>query len=316
MSLGANTKLFLSSGNSPAVCNLSVGDSLMYNKEFLSVNNDQKIAVLKIVPRICPMVRIDFKGIDSVECSQDHVHVLFKRNSGKFYLSNQKRYYKDALKAVSVRSFEHKFRGYDPYTVGIWTGYQELCSRSRKDPNLSAFLEFSNRFYEKRNVKRIITIEEDFLIYNYVLNEFVKHKSKFIPERYKYANYEIRKEFLTGFLDSSKCLKANHITRPIMHYRSVSSDLIKDLVFVANSLGFRGSVQQSPNASYPRLCISGNFCDLDFRSELAELQAEPLRALGYYGGISSPIGEGVCYDIETDSPNRIIVLGNFLLSTY
>lgn len=156
-----------------------------------------------------------------------------------------------------------------------------------------------------------------------------KAESKFIPEAYKYATIEERKELLRGLIDTDGYVE----TKGCIVYTTISETLANDVAFVVRSIGGRASIS-SQEAGYKDKDGVYHKCQraynisiaTPFDNEIVSLpkKLERTKTLGYKNGkkwyfeksIASVeyIGEREGRCITVDNPSGLYLVDDFIVT--
>ena len=174
-------------------------------------------------------------------------------------------------------SFKNSVPVFEPWAVGNWLADGGLdkgsVSVSINDTeiidewnNISHRnnFGFSIYHYSKRdNLSRTLNING----LSYKLKEIGIYSNKRVPQQYKFASINDRRELLSGLLDGDGYLTNNCYE---IYFKSI--DLCNDIAFVARSLGFKVTVtekfskcQSFDGAIYHKMFISGDIEELKLR---------------------------------------------------
>jgi DNA repair protein RadD len=247
---------------------------------------------------------------------------------------------------VKSKTFRHIHKGWrapadfgtcrpdiDPYFLGLWLGDGDSRSTciTTGDPEVYEFLK---ALAERLGLRVKIDLNSR-LSANIFLNTGRKGRgsgnvlldqlkrldlirNKHVPHVVKLASAADRLEFLAGFIDSDGSLGNGHYD-----VIGISEAMIRDVAFVARSLGFAAYVSPCQKTcgnngvvgNYFRLSISGDVSRIPCK--ILRKQAGPRRQKKNVlrtGITVEPVGVGDYYGFELDGPNKLFLLGDFTVT--
>jgi len=174
-----------------------------------------------------------------------------------------------------VSNFNSKKIDLDPYTLGVWLG----DGARKKNQITSADNEVVEQISLKYKVEK-----EKYNDYGYKIEGLlVKLKKlkisdkysyeKYIPENYKYNSVKVRWEILRGLLDTD----GNINKEGIIQFDSTSEQLVKDVIWLARSLGFKARQNKTKKTYYKKDGKQVNYRD-SYRTTLTP----PLESICFY----------------------------------
>lgn len=138
------------------------------------------------------------------------------------------------------------------------------------------------------------------------LGLMISCETKHIPQAYKTASIQERLEVLAGLLDSDGSITGANC----YEYTSKSGQLIKDILFVARSLGLAAYYNVKPvnGVNYYRACISGNTdkipCRIPHKKASARQQLKDALVTGF---TVESLGAGEYYGFEIGGHHRYLL---------
>ena len=180
--------------------------------------------------------RIETKSLEEIILDYKRPRKISERNPSGFE-------YVYSIPSNKAIEFESKDVFIDPYTMGLLIG--DGTFRHPEYINTVAFTAhkddmeiYRNYIPYKTNTGRTkfghsISIEGVSEYLKSVGLFMQKSEGKFIPDEYKYNSKEVRLNILKGLMDTDGGLSNGRPT-----YSSVSKQLIKDVAFIARSLGY------------------------------------------------------------------------------
>lgn len=300
--------------------------------------------VLSTAQGIGPLYKIvPIKGAPWV-CNDVHVLTLFDavkkivfdmpldeylRFSG--YQKQTWKLFKPKRVNFAARTFTSEDRPVTPYFLGVWLGDGTKHGQngrlagvqiSKPDAEIEAAcrdeaarfgLHITTTFsYNDCPTYRLVGVKglENPLLE--IFRNYMKNGNH-IPDAYKYAEEDVRKEVLAGLLDTD-----GHYDRRCNIYDFVQLDrtIAEDTAFLARSLGLCVTIRPKTvdGTVYQRLTISGDATHLPLR--IARKQARPReqKKNPLITGFSvEPLGEGEFFGFELDGDGRFL-LGDFTVT--
>ena len=302
--------------------------------------------------------RINFIDGTSTECSEGHLWLAYRSHDGgreKLWTAKQifefyedKKNGKNKDKCISIPlcapvSFKCNFKyPIDPYILGVLIGDGSFCDSNIErgivtltTPDQQIIDDFEtlgydmSRLYKGKNKNCWdITIREPFLIKSLKRLGLAGHTAidKFIPEQYKYASIDARKEIIRGLMDTDGYVDA----RGHMSYSTISKQLAEDVAFVIRSLGGVATIKCN-KAGYKKdgEFVQCNDCyDVYIRTkidpELVTLERKQKRCrYDFNGGASIPrkriigvdyIGKHKGRCITVSEPSGLYIVENFTVT--
>jgi len=348
--LGKGTPIIMYDGSIKKVEDIVVGDLLMGDnstpRKVLSICNGQE-----------QLYRVDQKNGDSYIVNESHILSLKRTPDGK---SKSKDYQINDISITdylnSSKTKKHLLKGYkvpiscpsketpfDPYLLGLWLGdgisADLQFSVGEVDDQIVQYLEQfcrdNNLVLVKYPDKREAADSYALRLYkgnrrpsnikpfkiNWLKQEFKKlnlFHNKHIPEAFKFNDEKSRLALLAGFIDADGHIDYKD-TCSITHRQM---PFIKDIVFIARSLGFRVTCKPCRKkctttgyeGDYWRVTITGNIDRIP--TKLPRKQAGPRRSKKnpLICGIKVvPTGIGDYYGFEIDG-NKRFLLGDFTVT--
>jgi len=122
----------------------------------------------------------------------------------------------------------------DPYVLGVWIGDGLRLKPSYMKPDLEIEIEIKERGYEtRRNAEEIVTLVGKSRAFRETGIMDKGSHERFIPDRYRYASVDQRRDLVCGLMDTDGCIADDGH----MEYATTSKRLADDLVWMVRSLG-------------------------------------------------------------------------------
>jgi len=185
-------------------------------------------------------------------------------------------YLKKCLKGYKVElNFQEKPVEIEPYALGYWLGNQASCNFMINVINKTT-IKYFEKFAEKNNLtfgekKNKLLLTSEKINYNEKSNIFFNKLKKYdlmydkhIPKAYKCNSTKNRMELLAGLIDCSGRYNKSNNSFEITQ----TKNLALDILWLVRSLGFRGTIKETPKTSsynrgekgelYYKIIITGN----------------------------------------------------------
>lgn len=158
---------------------------------------------------------------------------------------------------------------------------------------------------------------------NYLKKYNIIFKSKYIPEDYLKNTRDVRLKILAGLLDSDGYLLSDHCSFEISQKNEV---LANNIVYLARSLGFNCFIRKGDKScmykgekrtgTYYRISIFGSTDEIPTLLPRKRAKKRDERRSHIRTAIRSiePLGEGDYYGFELSGPDRLFLLGNFMVT--
>ncbi len=308
---------------------IQIGDKLL--------GPDSKVRnVLGITAGYDELFEIKQKRGISYICNADHLLTLVdcrKNNlidiSVKDYLKTTS-YFKQNNKGIipnyiMFKSIEEP--KIDPYFLGLWFGdgtkdLNNVGITTSDDVIVNYLEEFSKKWglnlacSRKPNNKAAsyrLSNVSNFGKFNILLNELrlIVGPTKSVPDSIKFGSIETRQKFLAGFLDSD-----GYIHHNFFEITQKREDYIKDICFIAQSLGFRATYKPSVKSikrinftgTYFRAYILGDFRSIPIKIEYKKkASTEKFKDSKRTNFSVIPVGKGYFSGFSLDGDGRFLL---------
>lgn len=316
-------------GKSILTGHVQLGDTLMGP-------DGEKRTVLAVHPGKGQMYEIrPYKG-RSWKCNGSHILSLKKsRNPGAGEICHvtvdayrkwtpwQKSNWK--LWKTGVKNFEQQNESLvDPYFIGLMLGDgDELVNGVTITSNDFEIVEYVRQLaldynldFLERNNMRYALVGKTYHS-NWLLTELrsygmhTKCENKHVPENYRTASYETRRQVLAGLMDTDGSYDKNS---EVFDFISKSKQLALDVAFLARSLGLSATVKQSVKSTgsfvglYWRTTIGGKVEIIPCRIKRKQPKITTKRKDALVSGfLVVPCGEELWYGLTVDKDNQYLL---------
>jgi hypothetical protein len=322
------TKLLLDSGREIAVEDVQVGYRLLSHDGYRNV-----LELIRGTGKLYKVVPV--KG-DPFVVNEDHVLTLVKSrepNAGEWVdvsvkewldWSNAKKSDYKLFRSGRVNFNVKNSLPIDPYSLGLLIGDGSLVRFPRFTshiddfpfyPEISLLAEsfgLTVNVYPRNNQFEISLTNPDEWRANYLQQKLrelgvgeKRADGKFIPLIYKTASYKDRLELLAGLIDTDGSQSGN-----VICFDSKSEELVRDVMFIARSLGFAAYYGQKmvEGTVYHRAHLSGDLhlipCRLTRKRCHPRQQIKDVLRTGF---TVEPAGEGDFYGFQLDGDHRYLM---------
>jgi phosphate starvation-inducible PhoH-like protein len=231
--------------------------------DIIFTDNGETTEVTAIYPQgEKDMYKISFTDGSFTECCDEHLWAIKRTITNqktnkwevkhlKDFKDDIKHYYQNKWKIPIVSSpvqFTSNEYTLDPYTLGCLLSDQTIIRDSHVEfttdyPEILNNIKLPYEYYvvPQDNNYEIITDEKGKSLNSYLMGLGLANLAphlRFIPTNYIYNTPEVRLELLRGLLDSTSFITTKALdNKDIIHFSTVSLELIKGLTELVNSLG-------------------------------------------------------------------------------
>jgi hypothetical protein len=294
--LGFNVPVLLSDGNIKLSQDLKKDDLLLdKSSKITKINNIEFIED--------DMYKIITKYNSNFIIGSEHVLNTISNINDYIYSNKIKEYNINNLNSIIKTDINFNFQKIkiDPYFLGIWIGLSCKNFKFYSDKLNVKIYNYIIHMLCRLNIEFSIT-SNSLEIFDERFKKYFKfynlEEKRHIPNEYKNNKAEYRIKLLAGILDS----KSNNISNSFYEIID-SNDIIKDINFIAQSLGFYTILY------HKKMLIFGN--DLSCIPMLSDNKIinENNISTTLFGFKIAPLFDKKCIKINTDSKD--IVLGDF-----
>uniref|UniRef100_A0A6C0E0Y2 DOD-type homing endonuclease domain-containing protein n=1 Tax=viral metagenome TaxID=1070528 RepID=A0A6C0E0Y2_9ZZZZ len=294
--LGFNVPVLLSDGNIKLSQDLKKDDLLLdKSSKITKINNIEFIED--------DMFKIITKYNSNFIIGSEHVLNTISNINDYIYSNKIKDYNINNLNSIIKTDINFNFQKIkiDPYFLGIWIGLSCKNFKFYSDKLNVKIYNYIIHMLCRLNIEFSIT-SNSLEIFDERFKKYFKfynlEEKRHIPNEYKNNKAEYRIKLLAGILDS----KSNNISNSFYEIID-SNDIIKDINFIAQSLGFYTILY------HKKMLIFGN--DLSCIPMLNDNKIinETNISTTLFGFKIAPLFDKKCIKINTDSKD--IVLGDF-----
>lgn len=219
----------------------------------------------------------------------------------------------------------------DPYLTGVWLGDGSKGSPGYTKPYVEVEEEINRRGYKttRRKDGKNIYIHESMDEFSELECFHCGSHERFIPNEYKYASVQQRKDLLCGLMDTDGCIGGESH----MEYSTTSGRLAEDVIWLVRSLGGVAFLKEAIKEGWYR-DDEGNRVDcrdcyrvtvrIPFNpfkiSHKAERWVDPLRSnstsryMTRYIDKIEPVGEEDSMCIEIAHPSHCYLTNDFIVT--